>query len=60
MDVIFLDFAKAFDKVPLEKLLRKMMAYGIGAKCWLGLESGLGIENRGWDGGVAGRSGVGS
>ena len=30
VEVIFLDFAKAFDKVSHERLLRKMEAYGIG------------------------------
>jgi predicted O-methyltransferase YrrM len=28
-DVIFLDFAKAFDKVPRERLLEKLRAHGI-------------------------------
>ena len=28
-DVIFLDFAKAFDKVPRERLLKKLSAHGI-------------------------------
>ena len=32
VDVIFLDFAKAFDKVPHERLLRKMEAYRIGGE----------------------------
>ena len=32
VDVIFLDFAKAFDKVPHERQLRKMEAYGIGGE----------------------------
>ena len=29
MDVIFLDFAKAFDKVPKERLLQKLKAHGV-------------------------------
>ena len=29
MDVVFLDFAKAFDKVPREQLLKKLQAHGI-------------------------------
>ena len=29
MDVVFLDFAKAFDKVPRERLLKKLHAHGI-------------------------------
>ena len=32
VDVIFLDFAKAFDKVPVERLLKKVLAHGIGGK----------------------------
>ena len=30
MDAIYMDFIKAFDKVPYERLLRKMEGYGIG------------------------------
>lgn len=29
VDVVYLDFAKAFDKVPHQRLLRKMEAHGI-------------------------------
>ena len=32
LDLIFLDFAKAFDKVPRERLLKKMHAHGIRGK----------------------------
>ena len=32
MDIIFLDFAKAFDKVPKECLLAKLAAHGIGGQ----------------------------
>jgi ribonuclease P/MRP protein subunit RPP40 len=36
-DVIYLDFAKAFDKVPLERLLSKCSAHGIRncVLCWI-------------------------
>ena len=29
VDVIYLDFAKAFDKVPIQRLLKKVRAHGI-------------------------------
>ena len=32
MDIIFLDFAKAFDKVPKERLLAKLAEHGIGGQ----------------------------
>lgn len=32
VDVIYLDFAKAFDKVPHKRLLKKIEAHGIGGK----------------------------
>ena len=31
-DVIYLDFDKAFDKVPTERLLKKVSEHGIGGK----------------------------
>ena len=30
MDVVYLDFQKAFDKVPSQRLLLKLKAHGIG------------------------------
>ena len=38
IDIIYLDFAKAFDKVPTERLLRKVEAHGVSGK----LEDGRG------------------
>ena len=32
VDVVFLDFAKAFDKVPYQRLLLKVASLGIGGK----------------------------
>ena len=42
MDVIFLDFAKAFDKVPHKRLILKLRAHGIIGKVALWIV-GLGL-----------------
>ena len=34
LNVVFLDFAKAFDKVPRKRLLRKVHAHGIRGRVW--------------------------
>jgi len=41
VDVIFLDFAKAFDKVRHHRLLDKLLSHGIGAKVWSWLKEWL-------------------
>ena len=42
VDVIYLDFQKAFDKVPHHRLLMKLQAHGIGDNVlqWIGIEIG--------------------
>ena len=37
VDVIYMDFAKAFDKVPHKRLCRKLESHGISGKlyCWI-------------------------
>ena len=37
VDIIYLDFSKAFDKVPYRRLLTKLKSYGIRGKvlCWI-------------------------
>ena len=41
LDVIFLDFAKAFDKVPRERLLKKVHAHGIRGRVWTWISAWL-------------------
>jgi hypothetical protein len=33
VDIIYLDFAKAFDKVPIRRLIAKLEAMGLEAAC---------------------------
>ena len=40
-DVIYLDFSKAFDKVPHQRLLHKVKAHGIGGKVYTWIEAWL-------------------
>jgi len=41
VDVVYLDFAKAFDKVPHQRLLQKLRAHGIGGKLLKWIENWL-------------------
>ena len=45
IDVIYLDFAKAFDKVPHKRLLKKLRAHGIGGTAYKWIKAWL--RNRG-------------
>jgi ribonuclease P/MRP protein subunit RPP40 len=48
VDVIFLDFAKAFDKVPHRRLLAQLQAYGIGRNMLKWIEAWLSERKTGW------------
>jgi hypothetical protein len=41
VDIIYLDFAKAFDKVPYQRLLKKLISHGIGGHFLLWIQSWL-------------------
>ena len=41
MDIIYLDFQKAFDKVPHKRLLHKLTAHGIRGELLLWMENWL-------------------
>ena len=41
IDVVFLDFAKAFDKVPHQRLLSKLKSHGISGKVFKWIENWL-------------------
>ena len=47
MDVIYLDFANAFDKVPHERLAKKLQACGIRGHL-LGFKAGYQVEGKRW------------
>ena len=46
VDIIYLDFQKAFDKVPHQRLLLKLKAHGIGNGMINWIENGLLIEDK--------------
>ena len=41
IDVLYLDFAKAFDKVPHKRLLKKVQAHGVSGKVYSWVENWL-------------------
>ena len=41
VDVLYLDFSKAFDKVPHKRLVNKVKAHGIGNTIWRWIEAWL-------------------
>jgi len=46
IDVVYLDFAKAFDKVPHERLLDKVNKHGIGGRVWLWIKEWLSVRKQ--------------
>ena len=41
IDVLYLDFAKVFDKVPHKRLLKKVQAHGVSGKVYSWIENWL-------------------
>ena len=48
LDVVYLDFSKAFDKVPIQRLLKKCAGLGIQGKLLAWIEQWLVDGNNGW------------
>ena len=46
IDIIYLNFAKVLDKVPYQRLLKKLNSHGIGGNFLLWYNLGLQVEDR--------------
>jgi len=46
MDIVLLDLANAFDKVPHKRLMKKVAKHGIGGKLHKLIEGWLGVKNK--------------
>ena len=46
VDVVYLDFAKAFDKVPTRRLLKKLHAHGVRGNFFFFFRQGPGVDQK--------------